>query len=993
MILDDYIEYQSTYKNKYGDRTIVFIQVGDFFELYAYYGEQNEQGEAPLIGPDLPRICDICNLQLTRKNKAILEATSKNPMMAGFPLYILSKHVTTLTNMGYTVVVVRQVTPPPNPKRDVTDIFSPATQLETSQADGTYLMVMQWGKYGQHTAVGMAAVDLSSGETLVYETASRPDNINEAEDEAIRWLTSFTPKELVVLGEGYDNSIFASTPALIHWGWKNENQADFEKIAYQNALFERAFQCGGLLSPIESVGLCPYELARVALAALLQFVHEHNESLVQQLTSPRFLSPNGHLQLAYNSAQQLNIIGSGSTGERPLLSILNRCSTAFGGRIFKDRLLHPITDVATLEKRYNEIKRHIAAPKEDINNIRRYLSSVQDLERMSRRLAILRFSPFEWQGLLQSLESASMALKLAHIEIPDDKLIDNIRKVFDVAECSKYASSDIRTNIFLRGIYPEVDATQDNFKECTAYFDTLASSFSDVDAPVRVDVNDRDGYYLTTTKRRWDAVRHRAPDELKDITIKPISASSSTVRLVHQLLTLKSEAAVAAAVRLRTEACDAYRKWLEMNGVAFAKRLRSWIEPIGGLDVAITNARNAIDFGYSRPSPREPTTDDNTLVLKRLRHPMIERFLTHMSYIPNDVELGGHHTGWLLYGMNAAGKSSLMKAVGISVVMAQAGMFVPASNMDFVPFEHIFTRISGADNIYRGMSTFVVEMTELRNILQRAQGPRSLVLGDELCAGTEALSAVSIVSAGVNELVRRGCPFIFATHLHELVTLPERLIKLASLRVCHMHVEVGENGGLVYDRTLRDGAGHLTYGIEVCRGLGMPDVFLKEADAVRRELQGIPKALMSSKQSTYNSEVFVDTCGVCGERATEVHHIRYQKDAQSGRHDHVPMNHASNLVALCEACHKKEHSGELHVKGWIQTTNGRVLQVAASSLDVAQVAHSISERVKYNENTWFIRSHKNRQWKQVEFADALKLAQRYFPDVSAESLHALESTE
>lgn len=966
MIINDYIEYQDIYTKKYGENTIVVIQVGDFFEIYAYYVETK------IVGPNLPQICDICNLQLTRKNKAIVEATVKNPMMAGFPQYILDKHVQTLTSNGYTVVVVRQVTPPPNPKREVTDVFSPATQLNTSQREGTFLMIMCWERFSKHVAVGMAAVDVSSGETIVYETASRPDNVNEAEDEAIRWLQTFSPKELVVLDvNDVAPNIYDNCGALVHAGWRCPAAC---KIAYQNELFSRAFASvanTGLISPIEALELCPYELARTALAALLQFVHEHNEALVSQLLTPRFLSPEGHLHLAHNSAQQLNIIGTGNTGERPLQNILNRCSTAFGARAFKDRLLHPITSQAVLEKRYDAIQKHMEAPPVNIQKIRRHLSGVQDLERMARRLSVQRFAPMEWPALVQSLEAAEAVL--------DDNccsrdLKDDILAMFDINECAKYTSVDIRGNIFHEGIFPNVDEAAAALSKSQGFFQDMATRFG-----ANYDCNERDGHFLSTTKRRWEKLP-RGIDIMDGgvaIALKPISATSNTVRLIHPLFQEYSSAVISNMNRLRACACDAYKAWLAKNGVTYAKRLRTWIEPVAELDIAITNAKNALEFAYCRPQITE-----SSLQLTQLRHPMIERFLTHMNYVPNDLTLGDETTGMLLYGMNAAGKSSLMKAVGLAVVMAQAGMYVPATSMIFKPFEKLFTRISGVDNIYRGMSTFVVEMTELRNILQRANGPSCLVLGDELCAGTEALSAVSIVSAGVKELLQRRCPFIFATHLHELADL----VGNENVRICHMHVEVDDESRLIYDRTLREGVGHKTYGIEVCNGLGMPEQFLKEANAVRRKLQGIPNDFVSPKTSRYNASVIINDCGVCGAKATEVHHIKYQKDATQNRmHDHVPQNHASNLVPLCEECHKKEHVGILHIIGWVQTSEGRLLRV-----DDNDVYKMISHRLRYENGSWSIRKHLGRPWKNgATYEEAVKLASKHFPSVD---VPCIEST-
>jgi len=905
MILDDYLAYHDLYTKKYGPQTMCLIQVGDFFEMYAH-------NDGPqLVGPDLARVCDICNLQLTRKNKAILEATYKNPMMAGFPLYILSKHVQTLTNAGYTVVIVRQVTPPPNPKRDVTDIISPATHIENTQRDGSYLMAVVWESYTEARAVGIAAVDVSSGEVLVYETASRADNRNFAEDEVSRWLSTYAPKEVIVLGG--DCPIATAQPVHANWG----AEFPFHKLAFQNELFKRAFPSErGLMSPIESIGLCPYELARTALAALLQFVHEHNEAYVRQLQPPRFLSPVGHLHLDYNSAIQLNLLGTGAPGERPLVSLLNKCSTAFGSRVFKDRLVHPITDINALEARYDAIQKYIDAP-DVTHTVRKHLANVQDLERMARRLSVCRFAPMEWPSLVQSLNSAFAALEFA----PEPSLVNEINACFDLDEAAKYAINDVRTNIFKAGVFPELDAL---CAECTELHEFFATTAAELGA--KLEISERDGYVFTTTKKRWAAAAAKFPG----ITTKPISSTSTTIKLQHPDFTTKSDAIVLVANRLRAAATAAYKAWLEANGVQVANKLRAWVAPIADLDINVTNAKNASDFAYTRPKP----VAGHSLDIRALRHPMIERFLTDLAYVPNDVSLGTKPDacqGWLLYGMNAAGKSSLMKAAGLAVIMAQAGMFVPAAQMTFAPYEHLFTRISGADNIYRGMSTFVVEMTELRNILQRATST-SLVLGDELCAGTEALSASAIITAGVQELLRREASFIFATHLHDLVDIPQLQapIESGALRVCHLHVEVKDEA-LVYDRALRDGIGHRTYGIEVCRGLGLPEAFLREADAVRRHLQGIERHLMSSKTSGYNSHVIVDTCGVCGEQATEVHHIKYQSEAQNGRHGHVHKHHASNLVPLCEDCHKKQHAGLLNIVGWAHTSKGRVLSQSSNS--------------------------------------------------------------
>jgi hypothetical protein len=275
-----------------------------------------------------------------------------------------------------------------------------------------------------------------------------------------------------------------------------------------------------------------------------------------------------------------------------------------------------------------------------------------------------------------------------------------------------------------------------------------------------------------------------------------------------------------------------------------------------------------------------------------------------------------------------------MKAVGLAVLMAQAGMFVAADAFHLAPFREVFTRIGSRDDLFRGHSTFVVEMLELRAILRRADR-HSLVIGDELCAGTELVSALAIVAAGLDLLSRRGACFVFATHLHELLELPQ--VAALRLQVLHMSVSTLPGTGLlVYGRKLLPGAGPATYGIEVCRGLDMDAEFLRVAESARREVQGVPAEVVPDRRSRYNAGLVVDRCGSCGAAAEEVHHVVPQARADArgmirdlGYH----KNRRFNLVPLCEACHHAVHAGRLRIGGYVRTTAGVRLAVGGGEDD------------------------------------------------------------
>jgi DNA mismatch repair protein MutS len=245
--------------------------------------------------------------------------------------------------------------------------------------------------------------------------------------------------------------------------------------------------------------------------------------------------------------------------------------------------------------------------------------------------------------------------------------------------------------------------------------------------------------------------------------------------------------------------------------------------------------------------------------------------------------------------------------------------------MTLIPYTGLYTRILGNDNLWAGMSSFVVEMTEFRSIL-RSAAIRMLVIGDELCAGTETASATAIVAAGIQTLVKRGAHFLFATHLHELSEIPE-IANDPKVRPYHLSVFPDlTTGALVYDRALRPGCGSPMYGLEVCRGLDMDAEFLALATALRKRMF---TADGKAHASRYNSSVVVSRCGICGAGATgantlEVHHIVPQAAADAegriapGQH----KNTKSNLVVLCESCHQKHHSGLLEIQGWKDTSEG-----------------------------------------------------------------------
>jgi DNA mismatch repair protein MutS len=364
-------------------------------------------------------------------------------------------------------------------------------------------------------------------------------------------------------------------------------------------------------------------------------------------------------------------------------------------------------------------------------------------------------------------------------------------------------------------------------------------------------------------------------------------------------------------------------KDLEQKGLTSLENLAIYISK---LDVLQSKAYVAREYKYCKPII-VGDANKSFVDARELRHVLIEHIQQNEIYVANDIVVGNglmskqmskqnteYIDGILLYGTNAVGKTSMIRALGISIVMAQCGMFVPCSQFFYKPYTAIFSRILGNDNIFKGLSTFAVEMSELRIILKMAD-KNSLILGDELCSGTETESALSIFMAGLMDLHSKECSFLFATHFHEIVHHDE-IKALNRLAMKHLAVYYDrELDCLVYDRKLKDGSGTRMYGLEVCKSLHLPDEFLEKAYQLRTKYYPDTKGELGFESTTYNAKKIRGMCEMCKNHiGEEVHHLQEQKEADSdGFISHFHKNHPANLMNICEKCHDKLHSNNTNM--------------------------------------------------------------------------------
>jgi DNA mismatch repair protein MutS len=944
MIIDDYLNYEIEYRKKYGEKTLILIQVGSFFELYSI----NENCSF------MNKIGDICNITISRKNKAIREVGKSNPLMAGFPLYALQKFIQILINHQFTIVLIEQTTPPPNPQRKITEIISPSTNINNNIRNGNYIIVYYFEEVNGYLNVGISGVDLTTGKSFLYENGSNKKDPQLTLDECYRILSAYNPTEVLIISdiinEEFKNKIndIININCLIHRKFENYELLSYmKKIDYQNKILEKAFKNTSMLSIIEFLNLEKMTIGILSYCSLLQFAYEHNADIIKELNIPEILEKSNKLLLEYNSAIQLNLI-SYNSNEKTLMEILNRTSTAFGSRGFKERLLNPINDKIELNRRYEKIEELLKDNKFKL--VTKKLNNINDLERIKRKILLKKINPHEWNGFINSLEYAIEAFEIVNIDNDIFKLIESF-SYLNLDECSKYNTNEIKTNIFKEGYSKELDELMEDYKNQLNKLELIVDKISNIDdTSCKLEYNEKDGYFISITKKRFETALKKDKNFMGKFD-KKLTNNNNNYKLTSAEINEASTILERRQDEISKKVIIKYQDFLSNISKNQIDILTKIIEELTELDISCCNAKNAFDFCYYRPIIKDGVSFLNA---ENLRHPIIERLMTNVEYIGNDINL--NQDGILLYGINSSGKSSLMKAVGLSIIMCQAGMYVPSTLFEFSPYNHIFTRICGNDDIYRGMSSFVVEMTELRNILQRAD-ENSLIIGDEICCGTEITSAIAIVSSAINELIKKKSSFIFTSHLHDLPKIS--IIKDKNLRIYHIHIEIIDDK-IIYERKLREGQGSNIYGIDVCSSLDMPNDFMKNAEIVRKEITGLDVNLMNTKKSNYKSSIFMDICQVCNEKpAKETHHINYQINAnENGKFSNFDKNIPHNLINVCEECHLKEHKGEIGIIGYKQTSKGVIIEIDKTA--------RIYKLIKRGKNGWFMRKKINDKFKPVD---------------------------
>ena len=953
-VVSEYLNIFYEYSKSYGDDTVVLMQVGSFYEMYGIDNDEEKVG-------NVQEVSRLLNVVLTKRNKRIADNSRHNPLMLGFPCLALSKYVPILLEDDYTIVVVDQVKTGDKIKRIVTNVISPSTYIDGN--DDEYMVMVYIEKVSKTIHVGMSAMNAMTGKSTVHECHSAPDDVQLPLDDAASFIQQHRPREIVVAS----NNEELNETLISHFGLSHKVKYNFRhvnkivsSVNYQNVVLGNVFQNDTMLSNIELLDLECRPSALISYVLLIEYVHLHNPMLVQRISVPAIHMPRDHLVLATNTIEQLNLIpmrGSSTRSRRmtSVFNVINKCKTSVGRRLLKQRLLCPIFDPAILEMRYKQIHEFGIAVAYN-KPLDKLLSKMADIERLQRRMSLGIMSPnelgcmnmsyalvLELHELLLSCTSAhdcnffaleAVMLRTEHIR-QINEFLGECQSVFNMDDVCLYHDIESSKGLFREGISDKIDnleaVIQKQIESIEKTAKEMSAHLGDPGA-VRVEYLAYSGYALVTTNTRAQRLR-----KIKSANNFCFKMGKAATRITSSAIDAANRVVLEYTEYLRTHTKECYKRVLTDLYCTHGELFFAVTAQVSELDVVRSHYITSQSYGYCRPVVE--ANDVSFIDARDLRHPIIERIDMGTEYVPNDIQIGKRFNGIVLYSMNSAGKTSLLKACGISIILAQIGSFVPASSYTFYPFNALMTRILTEDNIIKGRSSFVAEMSELRGILKRADD-KTLVLADEITHGTEHTSGSAIFASSVLTLADRKANFLFTTHLHNVYSFIKDTI---NVRVCHLSVIV-HDGTVVFQRKLQDGPCDSIYGLEVCESLNMDKEFVARAFEIRTTIESdkCHDAPINMKTSRYNKNKLVQLCQVCNysprqhtDIPLDVHHIKQRCHSnKQGLIGSIQQHATSNLVVLCKACHIKVHSGTIKIEGYINTTKGIVLDVIGNGRGV-----------------------------------------------------------
>lgn len=938
-----YIRSYAEHSATYGPNTCIFLEVGSFYEMYDLLDTESGLGST-----SMKRVVELLNIQLSMPKK--------NELFAGVPNYTLHKYASVLTKSGWTVVVINQVKNIQDKvvERRVHQILSPGTHVEIASNDVFYvgaLLLKEVENKAPKFSISIA--DISTGVSTSF-TGQLEGKYTSWNFDCLMHFCQIHPlRELIVLWDGSSQTVpkddflkqYLGTNTTMHI--KKFVSAEYNSNALKENLLHAFFTVKSLLSIHTFLEVKKESMIELSLITLLKFLELHFPNTKQQLKTHTVWDERSSVYLGNNVLNQLNVVGSRE--QETVLSYFQKTYTSMGKRAIVERVLKPVSNVSVLDERIKDLETIFSLDESKKLDIQKYLKQVCDMPRIHHKFYQYSISAYDIIALDQSYKRI---LDIMHL-LKDTRLAASSEFIRCFKEYLEYFNTHFDIEKALQSCkdisfmcsdvspktYTIEQELQTVHKKSNIFLENLnkwnGSSFTYEEKEQQI-------FTIESSRKNIVALQVRLEDTKKELwpekNISVVLRKNGGNVVVPLLEDLHAKLLV-GRTKLETAIKEELPPICQMLTDVHEELLRQLEEYVVHIDLNCSIANVCIQRGFNKPV-YEDNSEHSGCKIIGLRHPLIEQNSLNTEYVPHNISLHAEDSdnGILLYGMNASGKSSLMKAVGICILLAQVGSYVPALQLHIKPYKAIYTRILNQDNIWSGLSSFAVEMIELREILKKAD-KYSLVLGDELCSGTESVSATALVASGIVWLINKGVSFIFATHLHGLNSIPE-IKNLNKLKICHLKVHYDPvKDILIYDRNLAPGPGNTYYGLEVAKAMDIPFEYLELAHKIRKDILEVKETV-----SSYNKDCVVEKCERCGctiHHLLEVHHITPQKEAnkngffKDGKH----KNSFNNLIVVCAKCHDEYHSGNLQI-GTLKTTSSGTQRILDDSTSLIKEEYS-----------------------------------------------------
>ncbi len=810
-MLQQYFEIKEQHED-----AILFYRMGDFYEMFF---------------DDAIEASKILGITLTSRNK---KTDSVQVPMCGIPYHAAQTYLAKLVKSGRRVAICEQTESPAEAKgivkREVVRIISPGVVTDNHLLDdksNNYVCAAVARENGEKSHWGIGFLDLSTGEFLVGEFLTK----NQEFEDVLDQVTRLTPAEILVQGNKNSSvdALLQSITVLLPDICITDRESPVFHFSTAKELLLDHFETVTL----DGFGCGNFSTGIIAAGALLEYVQETQKTSSKHIEKLTPLDVETILQIDDSSRRNLELTQTiiGASRQGSLLSVIDQTCTPMGARLLKSNLLFPLQDTDRINNRLDAVT-YFYKNSNVRSKLRTLLETVYDLERLNSRMIMGTGNGRDMLAMKNSLAQLPPISSLLS-ECDTVKLIelhqrfDILEDLYELLDKSIHPEAPITLrdgNLIQEGYNAELDeliSILRDGRQMILNLETQERQSTGI-AKLKIGYNKVFGYFIEVSKIQADKVpetyirkqtlvnaeRFITP-ELKEFESKVLGAQDRRVELEYQLFT-----------EIRTQL------------VTNSSRILQVAKILAQIDFLAANAETAQLYNYRRPQ----IDNGDEIEITEGRHPVIERSLPSGKFVPNDVTLNQSSDEVLIItGPNMAGKSTVLRQTALIVLLAQMGSYVPAENAKIGVVDRIFTRVGAMDDLRRGQSTFMVEMSETANILNNAT-ERSLVVLDEIGRGTSTYDGLSIAWAVAEELVKknkRGVKTLFATHYHELIELAK-----SHKRVKNYSITVREwQNSIIFLHKLAKGGTNRSYGIQVASLAGVPDHVVKRAGEILQDIE------------------------------------------------------------------------------------------------------------------------------------------------------------